>query len=195
MPFVPALPGSDLPAQEAQHLILAFAARSSPEAETAPAAPPASATVHLRELIRSMRVRTRETGDAHSLSPPHERLLARELGLAVTDGLVPWAAWTQARRAGSAEGPWGFITLCHWAMGREHATLSDPEALQLTEAESQALMSDMRPYFESEGITLHALTPGCWLAQGQALALPTASLDRVMAVSYTHLTLPTNREV
>lgn len=41
-------------------------------------------------------------------------------------------------------------------------------------------MAAMRPFFEEDGIELHYLEPLRWLAQGQALAQPTASLDRVL---------------
>jgi hypothetical protein len=70
-------------------------------------------------------------------------------------------------------------------MGHMHATLSDPAALALTEAESRALLAIVQPYFETDGITLHyvsALGPGRWLAEGELLRqLPTAALDRVLA--------------
>jgi hypothetical protein len=65
-------------------------------------------------------------------------------------------------------------------MGREHATLSDPQALQISAEESSALLASMRPFFESDGLGLQDLRPGCWLAQGEALAPATASLDRVL---------------
>jgi hypothetical protein len=65
-------------------------------------------------------------------------------------------------------------------MGREHATLSDPQDLALEDEQSQALLTSMRPFFEGDGLSLQALTPGCWLAQGEGLTTPTASLDRVL---------------
>ncbi|HEY3048815.1 MAG TPA: hypothetical protein VGJ72_15310, partial [Polaromonas sp.] len=69
----------------------------------------------------------------------------------------------------------------HWAMGREHATLTDPAALALREDESRALLAAMQPYFETDGITLHYLRPERWLAEGELFRhLPTASLDRVL---------------
>ena len=66
-------------------------------------------------------------------------------------------------------------------MGREHATLTDPAALELTADESRTLLAAMQPYFATEGITLHFAAPDCWLAEGELFRhLPTASLDRVL---------------
>lgn len=170
-----------VPADQASHVVLPFAACESelwrPTLQTLPA----QATAHVRALLRDMRVVARDPGELRSLSPPHERLLASHLGLPVRDGLLPWAAWQRARQdSAPTPGAWGLVTLCHWAMGREHATLSDPDALDLSEDESQALLTAMRPFFESDGIHLHTLSPTRWLAAGPALDVPTASLDRVL---------------
>ncbi len=180
MPCLPALPGSELPAEQALHVILPFAASASEAWWPTLQALPASATAHLRRLLPQLRVIARDEGQARSLSTPHERLWARELGLMAGDGCLPWAALARQRQVGSAPGPWGFVTPCHWAMGREHATLSDPLALALSEDESMALLASMQPFFESDGLGLHALSPACWLAQGEGLATATASLDRVL---------------
>ena len=134
---------------------------------------------NLGELLRGMRLVETDTGQADSLSPPHERALATAMGLATSaDGLIPWAALEAKGTAGQA---WALITPCHWAMGREHATLTDPATLELAEAQSHTLLADMQPYFSTEGITLHYLQPTCWLAEaGVFRNLPTASLDRVL---------------
>jgi hypothetical protein len=69
-------------------------------------------------------------------------------------------------------------------MGREHATLTDPEALALSEADSRALMAAMQVFFDADGIRLHYLAPQRWLAEGKVFKdLPTASLDRVLGRS------------
>ena len=134
---------------------------------------------NLSKLLRGMKLVKTDTGQAESLSPPHERVLAEACGLtASADGLIPWAALEA--NAKPNEG-WAFITPCHWAMGREHATLTDPAALALNELEAQTLLGAMQPYFATEGITLHYLQPTRWLARGDVFAtLPTASLDRVL---------------
>jgi hypothetical protein len=150
---------------------------------------PREATRHLGQLLQNMQLIQTDDQPAESLSPPHERALARALGLAnekTPDGLLPWAAHDAAQHVTAGAGKaWAWITPCHWAMGHMHATLSDPEALALTEAESRALLAIVQPYFETDGITLHyvsALGPGRWLAEGELLRqLPTAALDRVLA--------------
>ena len=134
---------------------------------------------NLSQLLRGMKLIRTGSGLADSLSPPHDRALAAALGLAASaDGLIPWAALEAKAAPGQG---WAVITLCHWAMGREHATLTDPVTLDLNEAESRALLTAMQPYFATEGITLHYAQPTRWLAEGDVFcSLPTASLDRVM---------------
>jgi hypothetical protein len=147
----------------------------------------------LGRLLRGMQLEETDAGKADSLSPPHERVLARASGLIpgtrgsggtnFVDGLIPWAAQRAAGNGhpDAAKKAWAFITPCHWAMGREHATMTDPAALDLSPADSGVLLDAMQPYFETESITLHHLAPGCWLADGELFRrLPTASLDRVL---------------
>ncbi|WP_309683474.1 hypothetical protein [Polaromonas sp.] len=169
----------------AQHLLIPFAVCSAPAWLASMKALPPASTRNLGQLLRGMAPVHTDTGDEHSLSPPHERALARALGLAgadTPDGLIPWAAHEAAAQlqADGSKG-WAWVTPCHWAMGREHATLTDPAALALTGEESRTLLTAMQPYFETDGITLHDLQPGRWLAEGEPFRhLPTASLDRVL---------------
>lgn len=118
------------------------------------------------------------------LSTPHEKVLAHAWGLnTLTDGLIPWAGLEASEVWGdeAIHKGWAFITPCHWAMGREHATMTDPMALALTPQDSQMLLAAMQPYFATEGITLHYVAPERWLAEGEIFrSLPTASLDRVL---------------
>ena len=159
----------------APHLIVPFASCSSDDWLQATSS---IALKNLGKLLRGMKLFETDTGQADSLSPPHERVWAKALGLTIADGLIPWAALEA--KAKPNEG-WAFITPCHWAMGREHATLTDPATLELNEADSRTLLAAMQPYFATEGITLHYLQPTCWLARGDVFAnLPTASLDRVL---------------
>ena len=165
-----------------EHLVIPFAACAGPAWASAMTTLPPGSFQHLGKLLRGMKLVQTHPGDVHSLSPPHERVLAAALGLPTApDGLIPWAALS-AEQAGMARGEaWAFITPCHWAMGREHATLTDPAGLALTAAEAQTLQTAMQPYFDTEGITLHTTTPGRWLAEGEVFrTLPTASLDRVL---------------
>jgi len=172
-----------MPAEQTPHLVVPFASCSSAAwRETIKKIPPASLK-NLSLLLQRMTLTATDEGNALSLSTPHERVIARCQGLTpvsggLTDGLIPWAAQLAADTAGKA---WAFITPCHWAMGREHATLTDPSALGVTADESQALLAAMQPYFETDGITLYMSQPGLWLAEGEIFRdLPTASLDRVL---------------
>ena len=172
------------------HLVLAFARCASDAWLPAMRALPEGGLRHLGKLLQGMKLVQTDAGDAHSLSTPHERVLALAhgiVGLDVVDGLIPWAAQQAAFNAATASlagKAWAYITPCHWAMGREHATLTDPAALQLGRDDMHTLMLAMQPYFETEGITLYA--PGAaqtthWLAEGEVFRhLPTASLDRVL---------------
>jgi hypothetical protein len=172
-PFVPGLAR----AQEADHLIVPWAACDSPQWWPALQSLPPQHTAHLRALLPALRLGEPELAPASSLSPPHERALARALGWPqLPDGQLPWAALGQ-EPAGQA---FGWVNLCHWAMGREQATLSDPQWLQVRPQECEALLQDMRPFFQSEGIELQAMAADRWLACGPALDLPCAALDRVV---------------
>ena len=171
------------------HLLLPFAASADDDWLRAMQAVPAEQTRHVARLLQGMRPLAADDAGAHSLSPPHERALARLEGLAggeLQDGLIPWAAWERAQsdEPASSTEAWAWVTPCHWAMGREHATLTDPAALGLSEADSRALMAAMQVYFNEDGITLHYAAPQRWLAAGELFrGLPTASLDRALGRS------------
>ena len=164
-----------MPTDYAPHLIIAFAQSAGDGwLETVSSLK----FKNLDQLLRGMKLADTDAGQASSLSPPHERVLAKALELATADGLIPWAAYEH--NAKPNEG-WAVVTPCHWAMGREHATLTDPQTLDVPEAESRTLLAAMQPYFATEGITLHYEQPARWLAQGDVFAsLATASLDRVL---------------
>jgi len=148
---------------------------------------------NLGQLLRGMKLSYTDVGQADSLSPPHERVLAKALGLpASADGLIPWAA--HEAHASCDEG-WAVITPCHWAMGREHATLTDPATLELNDTDSRALLAAMQPYFATEGITLNYAAPTRWLARGDVFtSLPTASLDRVLGRNVDQW-LPSSKQI
>ncbi len=161
------------------HLVIPFARCEGDAWLAAMKAQPAGSLENLGKLLQGMKLVNLDAGEAHSLSTPHERVLAQAQGLdAAVDGLIPWAA--MQANTGTAKA-WAFITPCRWAMGREHATMTDPAALALTPEDSQTLLAAMQPYFETEGITLHYAAPARWLAEGEVFrTLPTASLDRVL---------------
>jgi hypothetical protein len=159
------------------HLLIPFAHCSS---EGCAAALRSLKLPHLEKLLSRMKPESLDLGDEFSLSTPHERALARALGLPVADGQIAWAA-AQARPAGGA---WGLITLCHWRAGARQVAMGGATLPDFSEQESQTLLAAMRPYFQEDGITLHYREPNCWLAQSALFdGLATASLDRVVGRS------------
>ena len=161
------------------HILIPFAFCSS---EGCAQAMPKLALPHLTQLLSCLTPQPPDTGDLFSLSTPHERALARAMGLPVQDGLIPWAA-LQAQGSGT----WGLITPCHWQVATNHITMSGQTLPDFSEAESRALMAAMQPYFEEDGITLHYKHPMLWLAQGDMFnGLATASLDRVAGRNVEH---------
>jgi hypothetical protein len=118
-----------------------------------------------------------------TLTPPHERWLARHRGWRGGDGAWPVAAHL-AREAGLPEDPRpaALLTPVHLAAGAEQVSLVDPLALALGEAESRALLDALRVLFEpGEGWDLAWAGPTRWIARHESLgALRTASLERVI---------------
>jgi hypothetical protein len=134
----------------------------------------------LESLLRHMSPLWRDEGDALCFSPPHERALARALGLAAGDGELPWGAW-QAARDGVDTGDlaWGLITPVHWEVGSDHVRLTPPAALVLNDADARRAFEAVHPLFESEGAVLVYGAPSRWYVAHESLvALRTASLDR-----------------
>ncbi|MCU0813481.1 MAG: hypothetical protein MUC32_03865 [Burkholderiaceae bacterium] len=161
------------------HLVVPFAAPLSEAAR--PVLQSLSLPV-LEGLLPQLGHRTLDAGDEWSLSPPHERVLARELGLAGADGALPWAAREAVRHGlDPADLAWGLLTPVHLHVGTEQVSLLDPASLRLDDDESHALFAAVEDLFTSEGFTLAWLDATRWLAaHGSLLDLPTASLDRVI---------------
>lgn len=172
---MPALP-------TARHLLIPFAGRGSPACLAATAG---LRLPKLEALLSRLALVHEDTQEDNTRSPPHERALAEALGIAAADGRIPWAA-LEARRAGLAPtGPgesWGLATLCNWQVGIDDVVLGDPAAIEIDAAESAALLAVAQPFFEEDGIALHATaTPGRWLAHGKVFdGLATASIDRAI---------------
>ena len=139
---------------------------------------------HLDRLLARLSPHTAQTdtGEETSFTPPHERALARALGLPFDDGRIPWAAWHRHQQGLPAHGQaWAFITPCQWHVSTDHITLRDPDSLGLDEAASRVLLAIVAPWFAEDGITLHYDQPTRWLASGPLFAdLATASLERVL---------------
>ncbi len=136
------------------------------------------------QVLRALTLVETVTGSAQDLSPPHETLLARALGLSPSSGRIPWAALERVRSGQPADNiARAWLTPAHWHVGVGHILMRDPRALALQEAESRSLMQAMTPYFEQDGLSLAYQEPGRWLVSGEPLAdLASASLDRVLGV-------------
>ncbi len=141
---------------------------------------------NLASLASMLTAGDADGGDEWSLSTPHERALARALGWAGGDGLLPWAA-----RLAVADGildagdpgdlAWGLLTPCHWHLGTEQVSLIDPALLALDEAASRTLFDAASSLFTSVGYGVRWGAPLRWYVAHQSLAeLPCASLDRVI---------------
>ena len=137
---------------------------------------------NLDKLLRRLTPQPLDNGTDDSLSPPHERALARALGLPSSDGLIPWAALQAHATLGAtaADSTWAFITPCHWRTSAKHVAMGSLPLPDFEAQESQALLAAMQPYFLEDGISLHFEKPDRWLACGNVFnGLATASLDRV----------------
>lgn len=135
----------------------------------------------LQALLPRLQGRQLITLPDDSVVSAHEHVQAQSLGL------QPQApAWAALRAhelglAGAGEQAWAFLTPSHWELGQARVTLRDPQALDLHEDESRALLAAMQPYFTEDGITLHYEQPLRWLACGEPLrGLATAGPERVI---------------
>ena len=137
---------------------------------------------NLQALLGRLQLQSRDDGDEWSLSPPHERALARAFGWAGADGALPWAA-----RAAAADGvalgdlAWGQLTPVHWHLGTEQISLVDPAGLMLDDAASRTFFDAVCELFVSLGYAVAYGNAARWYVAHQSLAaLPCASLDRVI---------------
>lgn len=161
------------------HLIIAFASVLS---EAGRHAMQGLALPQLQALLDRLGAAPPDAGDEWSLSPPHERAAARELGLEGGDGALPWAARDAAAHGIEVRDlAWGLVTPAHCRVGTSEISLVDPAALALDEAQSRALFASMHALFAGAGFALAYGAPLAWYAAHESLAkLPCASLDRVI---------------
>ena len=170
------------------HLLIPFAAPLSDPGRQAAAT---LALPQLRSLLGRLTLVQRNEASEWSLSPPHERALARALGLQGGSGLLPWAArQAQADGVDTGDLAWGLLTPAHWHLGTEQVSLIDPQQLLLDEATSRALFDAVLPLFTSDGYLLRWGAPLRWYAAHESFAsLPGAAPTRVVART-VHAALP-----
>jgi hypothetical protein len=157
------------------HLVIPFAAPGDPKFQ---AALKRLELPHFRALIRTLTPDGGLQGQSSDLSPLMERVLSQD---AYADGLIPWAA-LRAKNLSlfQTNAAYGLVSPCHLEVHADHISMQDPSTLGLIEAESQALMQAMQPYFSEDGLTLHWLQADTWLVEGETLrGLATASLEQV----------------
>ena len=166
----------------ADHLIIPYAASRSPALQ---AALLQLELPHLQTLLKSLKRMQTDTDDldAPGLDMPHERALALALQLP-GDGTWPWAAWeNQTKNEDQSHAPQAFFSPCHWQIGIGQVVMRNPASLQLSDAESQALLAAMQPFLTEDGLTVRYLAPTQWHVQGEMLrGLACASLDRVVGM-------------
>ena len=160
------------------HLLIPFAAGSAPAARDALAA---LRLPRLQALLDRLQAAPAESVDEMAPEPPHERALARILGLDAGPGRTPWAAH-QLRQGGGAPGldAWAWITPCHWKVGMDQVLMQDPAALNLAEDHSRTLLAAMAPFSPKTALNCASMRPAAgWRAASCFADLTTASIDRV----------------
>lgn len=167
----------------AMHLLISHAAPPGPLCQ---AAIEQLALPNLAELLGLLTPTTPTLGSPQTLTPLPERMRANSLGLQGADGLVPWAAH-DAQQLGltkiHGDAGWAWISPCHLSVQSNQVRMDDPLDLHISTQECDALRAAMKRYFAEDGITLHPLTNGTWLAFGSIFKdLPTASLERVAGI-------------
>lgn len=164
------------------HLLVPFASDGS---EACRHVLPDLALPNLERLLALLSPAGRDEGDAHSLSPPHERALGAAFGWHGGDGTLPFAAHAaQADGVDVGDRAWGLFTPSHWQLGRDRVVLLDPAELNLAEDDARALFATLCELVEGDGFTAAWGAPGRWYAARADLdGLATASLDRVVGRS------------
>ena len=167
------MPFSHTEPDSAQHLLVPFASASAPECR---ALLRDLALPNLSALLAALAPQLADTGDDQAFSTPHERALARLLGLPADDGRIPWAALASEQPTQ----PQAWFTPCHFQVGMEQVTLLPGDRIGLEEADSRALFDALEPFCAEDGIALVHESATRWHAQGEPLRdLVCASLDRV----------------
>lgn len=168
-----AMPAPPLVTEPSCHLLVPFAAASAPECQ---ALLPALQLPRLTLLLSLLIEQAPDLGENETLSPPHERALARALGLPVADGRIPWVA----AQSDTPTLPQAWFSPCHFQVGMGMVQLLPIPQGDFPEDEGRALMDSLAPFCAEDGIRLQYDSPTLWHACGEALrGLACASLDRV----------------
>ncbi|MDC8773890.1 hypothetical protein [Roseateles albus] len=138
---------------------------------------------HLAELLALLTPVGAPIGsDEYSFNTPFELALAQLRGApAVEDGCLPTAAWGRAKDAAGPEA-WAQLSPIHLSVGSDQITALPPQALALTEAESQAFFNSLAELWPAdEGWAAQWRGSDQWLIAHPSFAgLRSASLERVV---------------
>jgi len=159
--------------EPSNHWLVPFAGHTDPAAQRALAGVPLP---HLQALIDRLGSVHIDAADAMAFSPPHERALARLLGLPLEDGCLPWAALDSPTPAL----PQAWVHPVHFQVGMDAVSLTPAAHIGLDEAPARALFDALAPLCAEDGVALAFDSPVRWRASGERLrGLVCASLDRV----------------
>ncbi len=142
----------------------------------------------LEALIATWRIVHQDLAHPDSLCMPHERAWAYGFGQTSVDGLVPWATHLAARDGVvHPPCPLGLLSPTHWHVTTDRVAMVQPDALDLSDAESMALWQTLSELMQAGGYTTHWGHATRWYATHADWAtLPTASIDRVMGDGIEH---------
>jgi len=119
--------------------------------------------------------------DAHSSCSSHESAYAQALGWSMPSDVLPFAAQAaqQLQLSCPADHGWAFVDLVHAEFNQGQMFYALPR--DVTQVESDGFLQAMHGYFAEDGIHLHTLAPGRFLAHATCLKqLPSVSLERVL---------------
>lgn len=137
----------------------------------------------LHRLLSQLQPLQRDEDDPEPLPPaqmPHERAHARALGWRL-DQPLPWAALTPGAADPVHPAVQAWFTPCHWQIGMDQVVMLDPDQLQLSDQESQALLEAMQPFMREDGLQARWHSALQWHVQGPVLAdVHAVSPDRVI---------------
>ena len=135
----------------------------------------------LQVLLARLHAAPLDAGDECSLTPPHERALARELGFEGADGALPWAAHLAARDGiDTGDLAWGLLSPSHWHVGADSCRWPTPmrwiSTWRIASAARRGRTAVRSRRLRARVGRADALVRGARVAG----ATPTASLDRVI---------------
>ena len=155
---------------------------------------------HLAELLPLLTPFGAPLGsDEYSFNTPFEWALAEVRGCQATDGCLPTATWGLTADSAGHDSwalAWALLTPIHLSVGSDQITALPPQALALTEAESQAFFNSLAELWPAaEGWAAQWRGSDQWLIAHPSFAgLRSASLERVVH-RHVHVWMPQARRL